>query len=245
MVIALAMLPVCSAQTDAKDASGKPPKRLYFGLRVRNLPVKSFSVMNGRSLRTTTPAVTGTPARDWSFVTASHSRKWGLGGGLEYLVSPKIRVTAEAMQNRLSYTKVTDGASGSDDPTTGSDERTHIFVTEDSRGKLWDFPVLAHYRGFSKFYFSGGMALRIATSLRSSTTINYADGTTATNTFVTVPSRRNLLGAVAGFGMRFTDDFHLNWIPEIRYTRWMGSTFAQQSTISPRNQLEISLGVTF
>jgi hypothetical protein len=51
-----------------------------------------------------------------------------------------------------------------------------------------------------------------------------------------------LIGATVGVGFRFVDEFNIKVTPEIRYTRWNGMTFAQDSTRSPRNQLEVGIG---
>jgi len=125
-----------------------------------------------------------------------------------------------------------------------------MFRSEDTRASLWDIPVLAQYHGFgpgrwSKFYLTGGAALRTITGARSSLLTTYPDATTATLKYGASPSKRNLLGGVIGAGFQVVDDFKIHWSPEIRYTRWAGSTFGSDSTISPRNQLEVGLGFTF
>ena len=152
---------------------------------------------------------------------------------------------------RLRYTKVTSIASGTDDPTTTADERTHIFRNEDTRAILWDVPVMVHYRGLSstgplsRMYVAAGATGRTIANISTTTVTTFADLSTTTSKAVAQTSKRNLLGAVAGIGFRIVDDFNINWTPEIRYTRWAGSTFGSDSTVSPRNQLEVSLGFTF
>jgi hypothetical protein len=91
--------------------------------------------------------------------------------------------------------------------------------------------VLLQYRGIrsegalSKLYLAGGVAVRTVTGLKTSTKITYSDASTSTSNLVIPPSKRNLVGAVAGIGIRTVDDFHIDWMPEIRFTRWAGSTF--------------------
>jgi hypothetical protein len=92
---------------------------------------------------------------------------------------------------------------------------------------------------------AGGVAVRTVTGLKTSTKVTYADASTIIGNQALLPSKRNLVGAVAGIGMRTRDDFHINWTPEIRFTRWAGSTFGLESTVSPRNQIELSLGMSF
>jgi Outer membrane protein beta-barrel domain len=224
-------------------------KHFTIGLRIRDLPLKQFSVMGNQTTLTTT--TTTTPARDWSFTTTSKSPWWGAGVDLEYAVNPHWTVTAELMMTRLHYTKTTTIAWGTDDPTTTVDERSHMFLDEDTRATLWDVPVLVHYRGLfpsgrlSNMFVSAGAAFRTVTKLKSSTAITYPDTSTGTDLTTAPLSKRTLVGAVAGVGIRVVDDFHIVWTPEIRYTRWDGSTFGTDSTVSPKNQLEVGLGFTF
>jgi hypothetical protein len=51
-----------------------------------------------------------------------------------------------------------------------------------------------------------------------------------------------LVGATVGVGFRFVDEFNIKVTPEVRFTRWNGATFNQDSTRSPRNQLEVGIG---
>ncbi|MFI5338084.1 MAG: hypothetical protein ACHQ5A_14945, partial [Opitutales bacterium] len=246
--------PTAAAQTPspAEQAPAAAPartKHFSVGIRVRDFPLRSMSVMaNGTSLSTTT---TPGPVRDWNFVTTSHSPVWGVGPAVEFAAGPKLTVTAEILFNRLDYTKVTSIAWGVDDPTTTADERTHMFRNEDTRAYLFDAPVMVHYRGLrsagplSRLYLAAGATVRTVTSIRSSTLTTYPDTSTGTSAAVSAPSRRNLLGAVVGVGFRIVDDFNMKTTPEIRYTRWAGSTFGSDSTLSPRNQLEVGLGFTF
>jgi hypothetical protein len=196
---------------------------------------------------TTTPA----PVRDWNFTTASHSTSWGVGPAIEYLVSPRLTLTAELIYSRLRYTKVTSIYWGTDDASTTTDERTKLFRNEDTRGFLWDVPLLVHYRGLkssgplSRVFLAAGAAVRTVTNVRSSTLTTNNDLSTSTDKTTAPVSRRNVPGAVVGIGFRIVDDFHINWTPEIRYTRWAGSTFSSDSTVSPRNQLEVGMAFTF
>lgn len=239
------------AQAPEPNPPVKPPKAFNIGLRVRALPLRDFSVMGNGSNMTTIPGSGTTPSRDWSFVTTTHSSRVGFGGGIEYNPSSRWSISVEALTNKLSFTKVTTIASGTDDPATPNDERVRSYLSEDTRGKIWDFPVLVRYHGLaqsgalSKAFVTGGVALRAVTGLKSQTKITNADASTSVNNILVPPSKRNVLGAVAGIGFRTIDDFRINWIPEIRYTRWTGSTFALQSTMSPRNQLELSIGMMF
>jgi len=217
-------------------------KRFTFGVRGRLMPVKSLSVMGNHTLldTITLPA----PAHDYNYETSTHSPKWGAGISLDYEISPQWIVTVDALFNKMRYTKHTAIMSGSDDPNTAQDDRSHIFIDEDTRARFYEFPVLVHHR-LSKLYVAGGAAFRTATNISSFSTIKNPDASTTTNRAVMRPSHRNVVGAVIGVGARIFDDFHLNWTPEIRFTRWASSTYGTTSSISPKNQLEFGLGFTF
>jgi hypothetical protein len=249
LTVAFACLPALYGQDSTENPETGLRKHFTFGVRVRDFPLHPLSAISNQTTMTTT--TTTTPPQDWSFTTASKSPWWGVGLALEYAISQHWTVSADVMMNRLHYTQATTVTWGVDDPTTTTDERSHMFLNEDTRATLFDVPILAHYRGLfgsgplSNVFVSAGAAVRAATKVKSSTLITYPDATTAVDQSTTSPSKRILIGAVAGVGIRVVDDFHIVWTPEIRYTRWDGSTFSNESTISPRNQLEIALGFTF
>jgi hypothetical protein len=231
LTVAIACLPALYGQDSADNPETTLRKHFTFGVRVRDFPLHSLSSMNNQTTMTTNTSAAA--PQDWSFTTASQSPWWGAGLALEYAI------------------KATTVAWGTDDPTTTADERSHMFLNEDTRATLFDVPILAHYRGLfgngalSNVFVSLGAAARTVTKVKTSTAITYADATTGTDLSTASPSKRVLVGAVAGVGVRVVDDFHIVWTPEIRYTRWDGSTFSNESTVSPRNQLEVALGFTF
>ena len=240
------------APAPSVSAQSQPARKKLWsvGLRARDFPVRSMSVMDTRNTLATTTTATG-PVRDWNFSTTSRSAFWGAGPAVEFAPNDRWTVTAEILFNQLKYTKVTSIAWGTDDPTTTDDERTHMFRNEDTRASLFDLPVMVHHRGIrstgplSRVYVAAGATIRTVVNVKSTLQTTFPD-TSATSVTSSAPlSKRNVLGAVVGIGFRIVDDFNINWTPEIRYTRWAGSTFATDSTLSPRNQLEIGLGFTF
>src|SRR5450759_4734283 len=168
----------------AETTSNAPPRKLAIGLRVRTTPVRSFGIMdNGQSMNTTTVSKT---VYDWNYNTTSHSFPLGGGLALDMPLSRRTVVTVEVLFNRLRYTKITDTFSGTDDPTTSSDERAHAKTTEDTKARLFDLPVLLHRNlrssGFlSHFYLAGGATARLASTVRTTNNITNADATTANN----------------------------------------------------------------
>ena len=235
-------------QSPAAEKSGEEaPRRMSVGFRVRTLPVRSFSVMdNGHTMNTTTIAKT---VYDLNYNTTSKSFLLGGGVAFEAAISRRIALTAELLFSRLRYDKVTDTYSGGDDPTTSNDERAHKTATENTKARLFDLPVLLHYEvgrsGFlSHLYVSGGVTARNVSAVRTTNNITNADGTLENNQIRAQVSKRTLIGATVGVGFRFIDEFNIKVTPEVRYTRWNGLTFGQDSTRSPRNQLEVGIAFT-
>ena len=223
-----------------------PQRRWSIGLRARTLPFKSLSVIgNNQILRTST---VNKVVYDFSYNTSSQSFIPGYGPTIEVPLGNRFLLTVEALFNRLKYTKVTDTYWGGDDPTTAHDERSHMVATENTKARLFDIPVLLHYGRMrpsgvlARFYVAAGATARLASTVRTTNSITNADGTTAANSVPAQLSKRNLLGATVAVGFRFIDDFNIKVTPEVRYTHWTGMTFGQDSTQSPKNQLEVGIG---
>jgi hypothetical protein len=238
--------PAPSAAPTADDKTNEAPKgKLAFGFRVRTMPARSFSVMDNAVVLST--ATVSKVNYDTNFSTVSHSFMLGGGLALEMPLSRRVIVTADLLFNRLRYDKTTNVYWGVDDPTTAGDERSHQTTTENTAARLFDLPVLLHRNVrpsgiLSHLYVSGGATARLVSTVRTTTNITYADATLGNNSNPALVSRRTLVGATVGAGFRFVDEFNIKVTPEVRYTRWNGSTFSQDSTRSPRNQLEVGIG---
>lgn len=225
-------------------------KHFSFGIRARDFPIKNFSDMGNKSTATTTFAPQPAP-KDWNFTTATKSPFWGAGLSAEYFGGPNWTITAEVLFNRVAYTKQTNVYWGIDNPATTFDERQHEFFTENTKGYLFDLPILLHYRPvhnggpWSRLFVSAGPTLRYATHVTGSLTTISPNDVTTTAPLVVTPTERMVIGGTLGVGFRVVDDFNIKTIPEIRYTRWAGSTFSQDSTVSPRNQLEVGISFMF
>lgn len=236
-------------QPAAEAPKPAPPSRERFavGFRLRTLPVQSLSVMKDRRIMATSFAG---KAEDLIVSTTSKSPSVGGGVATEIRLAPRYRLTAELLFHRLRYERALDTYSGSDDPATGQDERTHLGIKEVTKGRLWDAPVLLHRRGLtsqgflSHLWIAGGVALRNISSIRTETEVANPDGSKTKDYGHAQPARRTLLGLVVGVGFRIIDEFNIKVTPEIRYTRWGGVTFASDTTRSPRGQLEIGIGFT-
>ena len=228
-----------------KTNEAPPQRKVAIGFRVRTLPVRRFSVMdNGVALTSVTVSKVN---YDTNFDTVSHSFMLGGGLAIEAPISSRTLLTVDVLFNRLKYDKVTNVYWGVDDPTTAADERSHQTTTENTAARLFDLPVLLHRNVrpsglLSHLYLSGGPTARLVSTVHSTTNITYADATTANNTTPAHVNKRMLIGATVGVGFRFVDEFNIKVTPEVRFTRWNGATFNQDSTRSPRNQLEVGIG---
>lgn len=242
----LASLFLMAASLSSAQTTPSKERKQSIGFRVRALPMGSMSVLGDAGSMTTT----FTPVYDWHFRTTSRSPALSVGPAVEFALGRRATVTAELLFHRLRYDKVTTIYAGADDPNTGNDERARTTLTERTKARLWDVPVMLHYNlassgGWSRFYVAGGAALRTVSKIRTTTETVNAVAEKSTDTITAAPSNRNLYGAVIGVGFRFIDDFHIKSTPEIRFTRWRGRTFDLDTTRSPVNQLEIGIGFTF
>ena len=141
---------------------------------------------------------------------------------------------------------------GVDNILTVVDERTNTVHNEDTRAKFYDLPVTVrfytkgrHEEGMRGF-LEGGMALRRVSSIKTSidTTIN--SGTTqCCDVTPARPNLRTARGVVAGAGFQLIDELGIRVVPGVRYTRWMGETFKASPTSTQRNQVEVTITLTF
>lgn len=223
-------------------------ERLAFGFRIRTLPFRQLAVMDNRMHMTTT--FSGRTAYDYNASTVSQSPGVGGGAAFEFRLARRLRLTADLLFHRLRYESKTSTYSGTDDPATGNDERSQFSISEQTKARLWDLPVLVHYRGLSSagllshVWVSGGVAARSISSVRTRAEIKNPDGSSRVDYLPAQPAHRRLLGVVIGFGFRFIDEFNIKVTPEVRFTRWTGPAFSSGTTRSPRGQLEIGVGFT-
>jgi hypothetical protein len=263
LLAALWLSPLCALgqQTAQQQPPGQPAEvqqpaaaaparleRFAFGFRLRTVPFERLSVMREATSMQTT--FQGGTAYDFNATTTSKSPVVGGGLELEFRLAPRWRLTADLLFHRLRYDSSAATFWGRDDPATGNDERTQSSVTEQSKGRLWDFPVMLHRRGLrasgplSHVWFGAGVAARTVSDVRTRAQIKSPDGSERVDYHSVTPSRRNLAGVVVSFGLRIVDDFNIKITPEVRFTRWSGATFAAGTTRSPRNQLEFGIGFT-
>jgi len=209
-------------------------RRFSFGGRLNGLP---FNVMANHDVNFNVTALN----QAWAVSTTNNYLKLAFGPSLELRLFKGFSVAGELLYHRLDYTQTAQ--------VTVDGNVTAI--VEQTRATLWDIPLMVRWRGLaetgflSHIYFSGGADIRQAAHIKSSTQTTLPGGTPTTDNTPTVPATRRLPGVVVGTGMRFVDDFGIKLSPELRYTRWFGATFNNDSTRSRRDELVIGVALTF
>ena len=223
-----------SSSVPVPEESPSGVRRIAFGGRVNGYP---FNLLNNKDV-SLSPANT---TQSWAISTSNNYLKIAFGPSVEYRLTRKFTLCGEFLYHRVNYTKTATVTDGSD--TTG--------ITEQTSATFWDVPVIMCYGGLnnsgfrSKLYFAGGGALRTVLHIQTSNQTNYPDGATAYNNTPTVTSARNLPGALVSVGLRLVDDFNIKVSPELRHTRWLGATFASDSTRTRKDELVLGIALTF
>jgi len=175
-----------------------------------------------------------------------------IGGGVQVQVAflRHFAVNAGLIYREAGYTMSSDKYEGTDNTSTLGDERILTSIDEKTRAVYYDLPLLVRFYGKAhdekggRWFVEGGGALRQVRNIKTSRTIVLNDGTTTTDN--NQPSYdKQIFGASAGAGAQFIDPFGIRVVPEFRYTRWMGTTFNNMSTVSQRNQIEAVVSFTF
>ncbi|HWR54078.1 MAG TPA: outer membrane beta-barrel protein [Bryobacteraceae bacterium] len=184
--------------------------------------------------------------------TSSDSERVGGGVTLEFALTERISVGADLLYKRAGYNRSVVRAEGVDDTaTTDKDERSITQDLESTRSDYWDLPIMARFynkargEGGARMFVLGGIAFRRATAVHTVRELVRANGLSDTYDVPVEPGHKTVGGVVVGAGIQLVDDIRFKFTPEIRLTRWFRSTFDNAPTQSPRNQMEIVLGLTF
>lgn len=240
------------AQSPAGSVSSSAPSNaipgegriFHFGFRVRGFPQGLFE-RNELEIKTSTPPL------DAKYKTSPTVNKAGWGPSFELTPSKKFTLSVELLHHSIRYRKESTVFEGVDNPATAVDERRKTVTEESTKASLWDIPVMARYHGIRSggflglVYLSGGMTMRHIRNIRTGTGATLPSNQVVYNENPIVPEKKNIFGGTVGLGIRIVDESGLKLTPEVRYTRWMGSTFDRTSTHTVRGQLEVGLGVTF
>jgi|SRR5579863_4879747 len=236
----LALAPAVHGQesSSAPAPEGVPSgwRRFSFGGRLNGYP---FNVLDNKDVNLS-PA---NSIQTWAISTTNNYLKIAFGPSLEFRLTRKFTLCGEFLYHRLDYTKTSS--------VTNTANTTTTTLTEQTRASFWDAPMMLRYGNLteggvrSKLYFTGGAIVRNVSNIQTSNQTVFPDGTTASNNIPAITSARNLPGALIGVGLRLVDDFNIKLTPELRYARWMGATFASDSTRTRRDELALGVALTF
>ena len=220
-------------------------RRFWFGGIASYTPLKEI---NGGS---TAPAPSTTLAGN------SGSKPLGEGVTFHMGLLKNFSLDLDLIHRRAGY-NFNDAIVGGTTKGAGTSTTITNITYEITNATYWDVPLLLEYKRRQRWYYEGGGALRHVGDLRSwrfqrassavTTTSSSAVTTTNTDTCCNespAAARKNIEGVVAGAGIHFVDAFGIKVTPEVRYTRWLGNTFAEGPIRSNRNQIEVLFGIAF
>lgn len=180
-----------------------------------------------------------------------NSKWYGAGVAIQVTVTNRFAVAINAIVRQAGFSVASNIIEGVDLTTTSTDDRKYYIATEDTHAYYMDLPVLVRYYGKShrkegkRWFVEAGGTMRHVWNVKTSITTETIDGTTCCDNTPTRPHKQNALGATAGAGMHFVDDFGIRIIPEVRFTRWLNETFQKYGAHSSRNQIEILITIAF
>lgn len=254
LLIALSAAATLRGQTRPAQTSSSAPEVLKEEVFVRRVSAgATLSVM----VLDWVPAkqeniISSSPVIDSLYSSSPASRRVGFGLTVQVALTERFAVNLGLLRRSVGYKKNSDIYQGVDNPVTAADERTHIVRNEDTRARLFDFPLLIRYytkdrhvsgpRGFIQM----GPVFRRVSRIRTAvdTTIGTGDRQCC-DTTPARPDRSTVSGVTAGGGFQLIDQVGIRVVPEVRYTRWMGDTFKSPAVQPMRNQLEGLVSLTF
>lgn len=244
--VACLLLPIACVFAQDEDT---PPviRRPSFGARVEYVQSRLFTTSSA-------DASTTSPVADYHYSGSTPAHGLVFTPTAEYRLRPNLSIGLEFHFLHAQYKQRTEIRTGTTDPAFATDTRKVTTVTESTKASYYEVPVLLHYYGlrhkglfglWAKSYATGGFTYRHVGTIRSGTEYANADGSTDYNEIAVAADHTNQLGLVAGIGLRFVDAFRIKVAPEVRYTRWLSTTFHGEAFRSAANQLTAGLGFSF
>jgi hypothetical protein len=250
--------PSQSAPAARGAQAGQPaPRMLKNPVYVRRFSAGLALSVNGLTMMkaNTVNPVTTTPPVDALYTSKDLSPRVGYGATAQLALSERFAITAGFFLKRIGYTLNSDIYTGTDDPTTPTvDERTYTVKNENTRGRLYDIPVLVRYyakdrheSGPRAFFELGGAMRRLShISTWTDSSVNYADVVCCVQTPADSHAKTTR-GVVAGFGVQVNDPIGIRVVPEVRYTHWFNEPFQASLTglRTRRDEVEAMISLTF
>ncbi len=193
---------------------------------------------------------TKTPPLDTTVTTTPKAHYAAGGAFVQLAIFQKWALNAGAVYRTAQFESAKTILAGIDNPNTIKDERTQTGVTDTTKARYLDFPVL--FRRYNierlerghRWFLEAGPSLRWVSKIRTSRRIDLPNGTSNTESSPT-PHKSSITGATAGIGGQFIDPLGVRVIPEVRYTRWFGATFDSLGLHSRRDQIDIMISISF
>ena len=200
--------------------------------------------------KTDTTNPTSVTTIDTSFNTAGKSQRIGYGVTGQVAINDHFAVAVSGIIRRIGYTF--DTTTTTTTIKGYSITSTSVSSHEDTRARLYDFPVAVRYYNKNRHDPGPRVFIELGGALRKVNHINTTINNTATDGTLTCctttparPANSLVRGALAGFGVYLIDPVGIRVIPEIRYTRWLNETFKSDTTRMQRNQVEVLLTFSF
>jgi opacity protein-like surface antigen len=167
----------------------------------------------------------------------SNTKRYIVGPTVELRLPFGLGIELDALYRRLDY--------------TSSTNLIDVFISGNTTGNAWEFPLLAKYRFPSKVlrpYVDAGVAWDTLSGLTQTVTQTLfpTRTTTTTNSNPAELNKNTVMGFVTGAGLD-VKVLLIHLSPEIRYTRWGAQHFLSSNggLQSNQNQAEFLLGITF
>jgi hypothetical protein len=230
----------------AEQAPAKEPayvRRISLGVTGIGQPMNVIPGIKQEQTITTPPLDTT--------VTTSPKAHYAAGGALlQFAFYDRWAVNVGAIYRSAEFEANTIILAGVDNPNTAKDERTQTGITDKTKARYLDFPLLVrrynlyHNERGHRWFLEAGPSLRWVSKIRTDRRIDYPNGTSATESSPT-PYKKTITGFTAGIGGQFIDPVGVRVIPEVRYTRWLGATFDSLGIHSRRDQVDIVISISF
>ena len=255
LCLCLVATPLLTAQQrdDDDDINMDPVfvRRFSAGGKFRYLPLET---MAKGTLSTTVIDTVDVDAR-----SNGDSSSYGYGLTTQVAVTNKWAFALELLSSKIEYNTIREVTTFIVDPFENVLLETQVVSgNETTSARLWDIPLLVRYYHKSRFnrgprvFFEGGAVVRRVTdintsieTLTSTTNPNVEDVTDCCDKTPARVANPNALGGAAGIGFQLIDDVGIRVVPGFRYTRWFSNAFDDPPTRSEKNQLEVTIALTF
>lgn len=185
------------------------------------------------------------------FMEGSSARAF-YGITTQFTLGNRWAVGIQANLRRMKYAMDINTTTGVDNPNIPGDQRNFVRTEERTEAWFFDVPVMMRYYTVdhldpgTRAFFEFGGAVRHVTRVRSTIDVqNRMNQVLETLTDPVLPQNNNVIGAVAGFGVQFIDDFGIRTVPEFRFTRWMGQPYEGTAIKTNQNMIEAMISFTF